>query len=188
MAKQQKTHLVFPILPSEVQTLQLSKLPEHVEVAGLIFTRYEIEQALRRWQHMKMQHPLKHPSRSQYIQQCLDTQTRLDVAIKKMRVAYEKVQEDIEVAKTDIVAKLTEKSELERDIQHEIHLRKNAEREKKISDDMINAQKLKLDTAAQQNTLLQKTIERYQIRYHTLRNEYPLNPLQRFVGWLFRIC
>lgn len=188
MAKKHRTHLVFPVLPSELKTLQLGQLPEHIEVGGLIFTRYEIEQALRRWQHNKMQHPLKHPSRSAYIQQCLDAQARTDVAVKKIRVAYEKIQEDIEVAKTDIVCKITEKSDLERDLQHEIALRHGAEREQKISDDLVNAQKRKLAVAEQQNALLRKTLERYEIRYQTLRNEYPLNWLQRFIGWVFRIC
>ena len=188
MAKKHRTHLVFPILPSELKTLQLGNLPEPLEVGGLIFTRYETEQALRRWQQMKLQHPLKHPSRSAYIQQSLEMQGRTDVALKKMRVAYEKVQEEIEVAKTEILCKITEKSDLQRDLQHEIQLRQNAERQQKISDDLVTAHKRKLAAAEQQNVLLRKTIERYEIRYQTLRNEYPLNWFQRFIGWVFRIC
>ena len=188
MAKKNKTHLVFPILPSELKTLQLTQLPEHVEMGGLIFTRYEIEQALRRWQHRKMQHPLKHPSRSQYIQQCLTEQAQTDVAIRQIRVAYQQLQDDIEVAKTDIVCKITEKAELEQGIQHEITLRKGAEREQRIAEDLINAQRMKLATAQQQNALLRKTIERYEIRYQILRNAHPLNWIQKLIGWVFRIC
>ena len=188
MAKKHKMHIVFPILPSELKTLQLSQLPENVEIGGLIFTRYEIEQALRRWQHMNRPNPLKHPSRSRYLQQRLDAEARTDIEIRKIRVAHEQLQEDIEVAKTDIVCKITEKSELEQGIQHEIALRMTAEREQKISDDLANAWKRKHDTVEQQNNLLRKTVERYQIRYQTLKNEYPLNWLQRLVGWVFRIC
>ncbi len=187
MAKN-RTHLVFPILPSELKALELSKLPEHIDIGGLIFTRYEIEQALRRWQHRKHQNPLQHPSRSQYIRTLLKSQAQTDVAVKKMRTAYAKIQDDIEVAKTDILCKITEKADLERDLQHEIALRQNAEREQKISEDIIQAQKRKLDTAEQQAELLRKTIERYEIRYQTIKNEYPLNWLQRFIGWVFRIC
>ena len=188
MAKQPKTHIVFPLLPAEVKKMGLTAVPEDVEVAGLIFTRYETEQALLRWQHRKHQNPLKHPSRSAFIQQCLDTQAQTDVAIRRIRLAYDKVQDDIEVAKTDILCKITEKSELEQGIQHEIALRKNAEREKRVAEDLIEAQKRKIDTAEHQSELLRKTIERYEIRYQTLRNEYPLNWIQRFVGWIFRIC
>ena len=186
--KKHRQHLVFPILPSELKTLDLTQLPEGVDIGGLIFTRYEIEQALRRWQHHQQQDPLKHPSRSAYVKQCLETQKRLDVAIRQMRVAHQKLQDAIEVAKTDIVCKITEKAELQQGIQHEIALRKHAEREQKISADLIKAQQRKLDIAAQQAQLLHKTIERYEIRYRTLRSEYPLNWLQRCVGWLFRIC
>ena len=188
MAKKHRAHLVFPILPSELKSLQLSQLPENVEMGGLIFTRYEIEQALRRWQHMQMKHPLKHPSRSAYIQQCLTELTQTGVAIRQIKVAYEQLQADIEVAKTDIVCKITEKAELAQSVQHEIALRKGAEREQKISDDLVNAQKIKLAAAEHQNALLRKTIERYEIRYQTLRNAYPLNWFQRFIGWMFRIC
>jgi len=186
--KKHRTHLVFPILPSELQTLQLGKLPEHVEVGGLIFTRYEVEKALRRWEQTKMPSPLKHPSRSVYLQKCEAAQATADVATRRMRRAYAKVQDDIEVAKTDILTKITDKQELERELHHEIELRHAAEKEKKYAESLVTAQARKLQSSAEQNTVLQKTIERYEIRYQTLRNEYPLNWLQRFIGWVFRIC
>lgn len=179
---------MFPILPSELQTLQLGKLPEHIEVGGLIFTRYEVEKALRRWQQTKMPSPLKHPSRSVYLKNCEAAQKSADVTVRRIRTAYAKVQEDIEVAKTDILCKITEKQDLEREIQHEIQLRKNAESAQKYAEDLVTAQQNKLRAAEQQNVLLQKTIERYEIRYQTLRAEYPLNWFQRFIGWVFRIC
>jgi len=188
MAKKAKTHLVFPILPSELQTLQLSKLPEHIEVGGLIFTRYEIEKAFQRWQQTKMPSPLKHPSRSVYLQKCQEAQESADVAVRRIRTAYAKVQDDIEVAKTEILCKITEKQDLEREIQHEITLRKNAESAQRYAEDLVTAQQRKLNSSAEQNVLLQKTIERYEIRYQTLRNEYPLNWIQRLIGWVFRIC
>lgn len=188
MAKKPKTHLVFPILPSELQTLQLGKLPEHIEVGGLIFTRYEVEKALRRWQQTKMPSPLKHPSRSVYLKKCEAAQKSADVTVRRVRRSYAKVQEDIEVAKTDILCKITDKQELERELQHEIALRHAAEKEKKYAEDLAIAQQRKLESSAEQNVILQKTIERYEIRYQTLRAEYPLNWFQRFIGWIFRIC
>ncbi|MCY3739946.1 MAG: hypothetical protein OXH00_02890 [Candidatus Poribacteria bacterium] len=188
MAKKHRAHLVFPILPSELQTLQLGKLPEHIEVGGLIFTRYEVEKALRRWQQTKMPSPLKHPSRSAYLKKCQDAQKSADIAVRRIRTAYAKVQEDIEVAKTDILVKITDKQELERELQHEIALRHAADKEKKYAEDLVDAQQNKLTSSEHQNVILQKTLERYEIRYQTLRAEYPLNWLQRFIGWVFRIC
>lgn len=168
--------------------MELGSLPEQVEYGGLIFTRYEVEQAIRRWRSRKMKNPLEHPNRSVFVSTAVKQEQRTQQAIEKIKNAYQKVTDDIETAKTEILVKISERDEVADELKREIHLRHTAEKRERMANNLVKAKDAAIQEGHSIAEDLRKTIDRYEIRYRTLRNEYPLNWVQRLVGWLFRIC
>lgn len=183
-----RNHIVYPISAGEMKILGLGTLPDGVEYEGLIFAPYEIKQALMRWRSRKHANPLTHPSRSHYVKASIDSQKTAKKTIQMMQNAYKDLQENIEIAETNIMTRISEKQDVEVALQQEIQLRKDTETQLKAAEQLYKAQQLKTQSEQNVSTTLRKTIDRYEIRYRTLRNELPLNALQRFIGWLFRIC
>lgn len=184
-----RNHIVYPISAGEMKMLGLGNpLPDGVEYDGLIFTPYEINTALNRWRSRKHANPLTHPSRSHYVQTAISQQQTDQKTIQMMQNAYQGLQEDIEIAETNILTRISEKQDVEVALQQETQLRKDTETQLKAAEQLYKAQQLKTQSEQNVSTTLRKTIDRYEIRYRTLRNELPLNALQRFIGWLFRIC
>ena len=187
MAKK-RNHIVYPISPGELKMLGLNPLPEGVEYGGLIFTPYEINQALLRWRSRQHQNPLTHPSRAHYVKTAIAAQNTATRTIQMMQNAYKQIEEDIETAELNILSRVSEREEVQDALNEEIQLRKDTERQLKAAEELYKAQQLKTQSEQNTATTLRKTIDRYEIRYRTLRNELPLNAFQRLIGWLFRIC
>ena len=185
---QKRNHIVYPISMGELKMLGLGALPEGVDYGGLIFTPYEINQALLRWRSRQHANPLTHPSRAHYVRASMTAQNTANKTIQMMQNAYKQVEDDIEIAQTNILTRISEKQDVETALQQEIALRRDTETQLKAAEALYNAQQMKTKSEQNVSTTLRKTIDRYEIRYRTLRNELPLNAFQRFIGWLFRIC
>ena len=89
--------------------------------------------------------------------------------------------------KDEILTKIGEKIELEREIKHQIQLRNDAENQQRIEADLVKAQIVKTEAETARANNLQRKIDRYEMRYKIIRGQVPMNRLQRVVAWLFRI-
>ena len=161
--------------------------PKEFEHGGLMFTPYEVEQAYKRWISRKLVDPLDHPAGSNYIAIILESESRAKLYLKQATAVIEDSKSKLDAVKGEILTKIGEKQEIQREIKHQIHLKKDTENQLRIEKDIVKAQMKKTESETARANNLQRKVDRYELRYKTIRGQIEMNVIQRFVAWAFRI-
>lgn len=169
---------LLPISGIVINQLEIDTVDEEYSV-GVCLTPQDIQRGYQRWKTMlgspdPLLHEYTDPAAIRLVRQ---------LAAAEKEVA--ELQESLETGKARNLKLVSDVAEREKDIRTLQASKAELEAGKATLERLAQNRETEIKNLKKQQTALTRQVERYQSRYRTA--DQRLNPVQRFVSWLFRI-